>query len=266
MHYPRSRVRARRLDWIVRHLDRFLFGALLVVVAIWVIDLIAGATMTGRVKTFDEQIVWALRSAADPRVPIGPRWLGTFFRDITALGGPGVLGIVISIVIAFLILSRQHRAAALVAATTLGGLLLAMALKDFFGRSRPPILDIYRESTASFPSGHSMMSAVVYLTLGSMLTRLVAERRLKLYFLGVACALAFLVGLSRIYLAAHYPSDVLAGWATGFAWALACWLVERRLQRAGAVEGAGLNVDSGGIEIPLEDGRPLEVGERSERG
>src|SRR5262249_44576114 len=87
----------------------------------------------------------------------------------------------------------------------------------------------------SFPSGHSMLSAVVYLTLGALLARNTSEWNLRLYFLGVALLLTILVGLSRIYLGVHYPTDVLAGWAAGLAWALVCELVAQRLQRRGVV-------------------------------
>ena len=81
-----------------------------------------------------------------------------------------------------------------------------------------------------------MLSAVVYLTLGSLLTRLVPERRVKIYFLVVALGLTFLVGVSRVYMGVHYPTDVLAGWTAGLVWALLCWLAARQLQKRGKVE------------------------------
>ena len=91
----------------------------------------------------------------------------------------------------------------------------------------------------SFPSVHSLMSAVVYLTLGALLARMVARRRLKFYVLTLAVTLTGLVGISRVYLGVHYPSDVLAGWCVGLSWASLCWLVGRKLQRQGAIEREG---------------------------
>jgi undecaprenyl-diphosphatase len=81
-----------------------------------------------------------------------------------------------------------------------------------------------------------MMSAVVYLTLGSLLAAVIHERRAKLYVISAAVVLTLLIGVSRVYLGVHYPTDVLAGWSVGLAWALLCRMVVGWLQRHGAVE------------------------------
>ena len=158
-------------------------------------------------------------------------------RDLTSLGSAAVLGLVTTVVVGFLLIRRTYHAIGLVLVATVGGLLLSLLLKGFFSRPRPDIVPRLAEVyTSSFPSGHSMLSAVVYLTLGALLARLVERPALKVYVLTVAMLLALLVGFSRVYLGVHYPSDVLAGWSVGLSWAILCWLVARRLQRTGVVE------------------------------
>ena len=120
-----------------------------------------------------------------------------------------------------------------------GGLVISSVLKDIIARDRPSIVPhLSYVSTSSFPSGHSMLAAVAYLTLGSLLARLVVERRVKIYILVVALLITGLVGVSRVYMGVHYPTDVLAGWSAGLAWASICWLVARALQHRGTVEKA----------------------------
>jgi undecaprenyl-diphosphatase len=84
-----------------------------------------------------------------------------------------------------------------------------------------------------------MLSAVTYLTLGALLARLQVRRREKYYFLAISLILTALVGLSRVYLGVHWPTDVLAGWSVGAAWAMFVWLLALWLQRRGDVEHIG---------------------------
>ena len=110
-------------------------------------------------------------------------------------------------------------------------------LKDAFGRVRPDVVShSLVELTRSFPSGHTTLAAVTYLTLGALVARVQSSRQLKAYVLFVAITLTLLVGVSRVYLGLHWPTDVLAGWCLGAAWAMVCWIVTAWLQREGRVE------------------------------
>lgn len=214
-----------------------LLRALLAVAAVWVFLEVASEVGEGDTRHLDERILRALRAAGDPADPVGPHWVEGAVRDLTALGSNVVLFIFTTAVAVFLAARRQTHALALVVVSTGGGFLLAQALKLAFSRPRPDLVPhLAYVSSSSFPSGHAMFSAVVYLTLGVLLAQLVKERALKAYFLGVACFLTFVVGLSRVYLGVHYPTDVLAGWAAGLAWALVCWMAASHLQRRGKVE------------------------------
>jgi undecaprenyl-diphosphatase len=132
---------------------------------------------------------------------------------------------------------RHYHAVLLLLASTIGGILLNHSLKGVFARPRPEeLLRLTDARSLSFPSGHAMESAVIYLTLAAILSSQVESRALRVYFVGFAFLLTLIVGASRVYLGVHYPSDVLAGWTAGLAWALLCWAVARYLQLRGQVE------------------------------
>jgi undecaprenyl-diphosphatase len=194
----------------------------------------------GETRGFDTAILLAFRNPADHADPIGPWWLEVMMKDITSLGSTTVLTLITSAAIIYLLIERKYAAALFVLVAIGGGSLLSTLLKLGFERPRPDLVahaaEVY---TASFPSGHALMSTVAYLTLGALLARLQKQRRIKLYFLVVAVLLSALIGVSRIYLGVHWPTDVLAGWSVGAAWALACWLVARWLQHHGDMEEGG---------------------------
>jgi undecaprenyl-diphosphatase len=191
----------------------------------------------GETAKFDHAVILAMRDPADLSDPVGPIWFEEGVRDVTALGGNFVLTFVTLAVVGFLLLARKRGAALLVFASVAGGALLGTSLKLAFARPRPDLVphgvEVY---TASFPSSHAMLSAVTYLTLGALLARFEAKRRVKIYLLSVSVLLTALIGVSRVYLGVHWPTDVLAGWAIGAAWAMAVWLVALILQRRGRVE------------------------------
>ncbi|MFI0845302.1 phosphatase PAP2 family protein [Mesorhizobium sp. IMUNJ 23232] len=175
---------------------------------------------------FDTAILLAFRQPGDPSVPIGPLWLPDAVRDMTALGSASVLIFVTAATIFYLLLTGRRAAALFVLVAVAGGQLLSSLLKLGIDRPRPDLVphlaDVY---TLSFPSGHAMLSAVTYLTLGALAARVAPNRAAGIYLLVLAMLATFLVGASRVYLGVHWPSDVLAGWCAGAAWAMACWLV-----------------------------------------
>ena len=193
---------------------------------------LAGEVLEGDTQHFDERILASLRKADAPEQPIGPRWLEQVAFDLTALGGPTILGLTVAAVVGFLLLHGLIRNAVFVVIACGGGWLLNSVLKNVFARERPDIVPHLREvMTLSFPSGHALTSAVVFLTLGALLMRVAQTRLVKFYIMGIAMLATLLVGLTRVYLGVHYPTDVLAGWLIGISWALACWLIARVLDR-----------------------------------
>jgi len=205
--------------------------------AIWAFVRVASGVTAGKTTAFDDWAITALRRADDPGRPIGPAWLKEVARDISALGGVTFLSLLVATVAGFLWLRRMHSAMLFVTASTVGGLLLSQALKGHFQRPRPELVPHLAEIySSSFPSGHAMLSATVFLTLGALLGRFVREPGMRAYFLIIAGGLTFLVGASRVYVGVHYPTDVLAGWTAGLAWALVCWLVARTMQQRGLIQ------------------------------
>jgi undecaprenyl-diphosphatase len=191
----------------------------------------------GEVDELDRRILLALRDSADPSDPIGPLWLEELMRDFTALGGFGALTFLTAATVGGLALAKKGRTALTTLGAIVGGLALGLVLKALFDRARPDLVPHGSYvSTSSFPSGHSMLSAVTYLTLGAVLARVQTTRLLKIYVITLAALLTFLIGASRVYLGVHWPSDVLAGWSAGVVWSLSVWLVTRRFQREGTIE------------------------------
>lgn len=209
----------------------------LVAGGIWLFAAIADEVNEGDTHQVDEEILLALRNPADRSDPLGPRWLEEMERDFTALGGVGVLLLLTGAVSVYLVLDGKNRAAVLVLLAVGGALIGSNLLKHGFQRPRPELVPhgsyVY---TTSFPSGHSMMSAATYLTLGALMARVQKRRRVKIFLLAFAALLTLVVGISRVYLGVHWPTDVLAGWTAGGVWALLIWLLARWLQHRGQVE------------------------------
>lgn len=223
--------------WVGRHEMAVLALMLVAMLSVLAFIVLADKVVAGKTMRFDEWAVRSLRREDDLSKPIGPVWMGEVARDITALGGVAVLALLTFSIAGFFWLRRMYGAMWLVLLSTLSGLLVTTLLKSLFDRARPELVPhLSGVFTSSFPSGHSMLSATVFLTLGALIGRFVREWHLRAYFLLLAVILTIIVGISRVYLGVHYPTDVAAGWAAGLAWALICWLVARSLQRRGTVE------------------------------
>lgn len=205
--------------------------------AVWLFVELADDVVEGETHGFDETVLLAFREDADRADPIGPTWVEEMARDMTGLGGFTVLTLLTVAVTGYFLLQRKWHLAIYVAAAVATGTIASNLMKAGFDRPRPDLVahgqHVY---TASFPSGHSMLSAVVFLTLGALLAGAQAERAMRIYVMTLAVLLAFVVGVSRVYLGVHWPTDVLGGWAAGAGWALVCWAISRQLRSRGQIE------------------------------
>lgn len=217
-------------------LDRVQFPVLLaglvVAAGLWGFEELMEVARDASPHAFDTQIMLAFREAGQPDNPIGPFWLEGAMRDITGLGSAAVLFLITAAVVVYLLMIRRPGAALFVFVAVAGGQVLSSTLKLGIDRPRPELVShLVDVATFSFPSGHAMLSAVTYLTLGSLAAEVLPGRTTKIYVLSLAVLTTLLVGISRIYLGVHWPSDVLAGWCAGFAWAMLCWLAARTIRR-----------------------------------
>ncbi len=206
-----------------------LVGLLVVVLTTWGLVELTDEVLEGGTDSFDRWAVLNLRDPGDLSDPIGPLWVEEAGRDLTGLGGIAVLMIAITSAAGFLAVSRAYRTMIVLLLSTVSGIAVSLLLKSFFARPRPDFVPhLSNVYTSSFPSGHSMMSAIVYLTLAALIAPVLRHFWLRFYAIAVAVGLTVLVGVSRVYMGVHYPTDVLAGWAAGLVWALACWLIARK--------------------------------------
>ncbi len=194
--------------------------------------LAVAAVVNAGPPAFDDHLLQSLRTAADPAVPLGPRWLTVAAHDVTALGGYTVLTLITLVVAGFLAVRRRWASVAVVMIAALGGGAICEGLKVVFARPRPAVVPHLVEAhNASFPSGHSAAAAAVYLSLAVLLAGRISRPAVRAYLIGAAVLLTVLVGVSRVFLGVHYPTDVLGGWVLGASWAMLCDLVARRFRR-----------------------------------
>ncbi len=204
--------------------------------ALWAFFGIAGEVGEGETSALDKHILLALRNPADLSDPIGSRSFEEAMRDVTGLGGVTVMILVTVVGVLAFLAHRKRWHAGVLAVTVLLADVSSEFLKHLYGRPRPDLVPhgsyVY---SASFPSGHSTLSAATFLTLAMLISSLEPNRATKIMVFVLAFMLVFAIGFSRVYLGVHWPSDVLAGWCLGAAWALAAWTALLRVGRRDVV-------------------------------
>ena len=220
--------------------SRIIVIFLLVAAGAFVFLTLASEVFEGESFAVDRWLLSALRSPSNPALPIGPIWLRSLMIDVTALGGVSVLTLITAIAAGYLLAVRKVATAGFLVGAIACGAVVSTILKSIFARPRPELVaHLVEVHSTSFPSGHAMNSAITYLTIGVLLARAEEDRRVRIYLLTVAIGLTLLIGSSRVYLGVHWPSDVIAGWCVGGAWAILCSLAARRLQRRNRIEPPG---------------------------
>lgn len=198
----------------------------------WAFIELTDEVLEGDTHAVDRGLLLALREPGDPSDPLGPTWLHEVGRDVTALGGFPVLTVLTIAVLGYLWMRRRRRLGWVLLSGVLGAAAWSQMLKAVLDRPRPELVPhLTQVYSASFPSGHSTASAATYLVLGLMVAGIHRRRAVRAYVVLVAIALTLLVGVSRVYVGVHWPTDVLAGWTLGALWAIAVWTVARWLGR-----------------------------------
>jgi len=215
-------------------------GGLVLAGCLWGFIEIAGMVTSGGTAAVDEKLLLLFRTAEDLSDPVGAHWVEELMRDITGLGGVGILTFFTLASAVYMLLIQKPKMALFIIVAIVSGTLLSFALKYGFDRPRPDLVPhgsyVY---THSFPSGHSLMSALVYFTLGTLLSRVEKRKRVKIFLMSVATLLTVSIGISRVYLGVHWPSDVLAGWTVGVFWSILSLMVASSLQSSGDIEREG---------------------------
>ena len=211
---------------------KFLLALLVLFICVLIFLETGDAISEGKTRDFDLSVIESFRMKDDLTKPDSPIWVTEFMTDITALGGGYILTILSIFVLIFLILQKHYDAFWLLLAAIAGGTLISLGLKEIYGRDRPDLaLRLVNVTDFSFPSGHSMMSAVLYLTQAAIVARFQRTKKIRIFILSAALFLTLIIGFSRVYLGVHYPTDVIGGWTIGLAWACLCWCVAWYIQR-----------------------------------
>lgn len=171
-------------------------------------------TPNGSVQTFDEGI---LRWVETLRTP----FFNSMMLDITALGGLALTVVLGLLAVIIFLLTRDPAAAIHLTLTSTGGFFISIWTKSLISRPRPSIIpQLIHASGFSYPSGHSITSAAIYLTMAILACRHFKPIKTRIILLALAGIMIALISFSRIYLGVHYPSDTMSGALIGLAWAL----------------------------------------------
>ena len=210
----------------------WLLGTVLLIAALLLVfSGIAEEVSKGASAAFDRAVLLSLRNPSNIADPIGPAWVEEAARDVTSLGSVIVVFMLSGAYIGYLLLAGRRAPALLMLVSVSGGLALNNLLKFAFDRPRPElVLHSAQVFTSSFPSGHAALSSVTYLTMAALVTHHAPSPAMRIYVMAVAIFFVLVVGASRVYLGLHYPTDVLAGWCIGSAWALTCWVAAKQLE------------------------------------
>lgn len=219
------------LSWIGRHEFSVLIAFALIIGGLWLTIALADGVQEGATQETDMALLMLLREGEDANNPIGPPWVENLMRDYTALGGTAFLVLMVTAVTIYYLIQGRYKEMMFLLVAVIGAYLISDILKGYFDRPRPEFVPpgSYRYS-ASFPSGHALLAATTYLTLGTIVSQLATRNRMKAFIFLLSTFIMVLVGFTRMYLGVHYPTDVLAGWAIGSVWAMVCWLPFRWLR------------------------------------
>ena len=249
---PARKVARPFLRWIGQHVAGFyaavgvflLVGIALIVVCGLLFAKLADEVVEGETHAFDVAVMEWMGSHGDPRVTIAA-------LVVTALGGGLVVWLVVLVSSVFLWVSRHRYSVLLLWVSILGAGVVSSTLKAFFDRPRPDVFEwrVPHAGQASFPSGHSMTAMVAYSTLAFLVARLETSAFLRRVTFFVAFVVIALIGMSRMYLGVHWPSDVIGGFVMGLAWAAFCALgIEAlryfRTRKPGVVDEAEQDLDA----------------------
>lgn len=210
---------------------RILPAALCLVGLAWGIFEWANARSTFAAEDLDHRVVEMLRQPDNLARMIGPIQLEEAMRDFTALGGYAVLVTTFLGFAIFAFAELGARTFHFFWLTTFGGFWMGVLMKRLIQRERPSIVPhlSHVSGNTSFPSSHAMMSVVVYVTIGLLLSQLTSNRHLRLLLTGLPLVIAMIVGISRVCMGVHFPSDVMGGWAGGLLWTWIAFVIRGRL-------------------------------------